>query len=263
MSSKFVVKLDKKDLKNIKKADRNLIPIAYDSDDRKLVYYCNNATINTKDGGVIHCSKNISSKNGFFPWYNGDAVIYVSARRGAGKSTFCSNYLQVYNFVTGDRVFLISRLADDTSIKLPKEGMRIPISKLRDITLEDLSDSLLVFDDIEDAKMEKNDRLYLYNFIIDAIENSRHFNISILITSHMISNYSKTRPFLYESNAIVVFPKYSNASQIAKALSSYYSFNKKQIEKVFNSDSRWVTIHTVGVKAIISQNEIYTYSYEI
>jgi hypothetical protein len=197
------------------------------------------------------------------PWFTGDSVIYVSARRGAGKSTFCSKYMKVYSLVTNGRVFLISRLANDPSIKLQKNGMRIPIKNLDGITLEDLSDSLLVFDDIEDAKLSKNEKNRLYSFIIDAIENSRHFNISIMITSHMISNYAKTRPFLYESNAIVVFPKFSNASQISRALQTYYSFNKSQIEKVFNSESRWVMIYTVGCKVVISEHDIYCYSYQL
>lgn len=227
------------------------IPIAIDTDDGQLIYYSENTEINK-----------LYSKKGFEPYHYGDSVVYVSARRGAGKSTFCNTYIHNYVKATDGRVFLISRLEEDESIKLPERGLRIPINELVSLDMSDLKDSLMVFDDINDAKLTKQQSNFLNKFIIDVIENSRHFNISVIITSHMMANYKQTRPFLYESSAVVVYPQFSNLSQIEKVMKNYYSMSDAQIQNIFNSSSRWVFINTITPKYVMTKNEIYTYKYQ-
>ena len=232
------------------KIDKSL-PIAIDKDDDQLIYY-NNTTGTEK----------VISKKGFEPFYYGDAVVYVSGRRGAGKSTFCNIYIHNYVKATDGRVFLISRLKEDESIKLPERGMRIPINEISQITMDDLKDSLIVFDDINDANLNKYETAILNKFIIDVIENSRHYNLSVIITSHMMANFKQTRPFLYESSAVVIYPQWSNLAQIEKVMRSYYSMSTTQIKDIFNSPSRWVYVNTITPKYIMTQHEIYTYKYQ-
>ena len=227
------------------------IPIAIDKDDNQLIYYKENNEISK-----------LISKKGFEPYHYGDSVLYVSARRGAGKSTFCNMYIHNYTKATDGRVFLVSRLEDDPSIKLPERGLRIPISEVIFLEMADLHDSLIVFDDINDAKLTKKQVQMLTNFITDVIENSRHFNISVIITSHMMTNYKATRPFLYESSAIVIYPQFSNLAQIEKVMKNYYSMTDQQIAEIFKSKSRWVMVNTINPKYVLSHHEIYTYSYQ-
>lgn len=234
-----------------KKRLRKSIPICIDKDDGEIVYYTESKN-----------TDRMESKKGFEPYHYGDSVIYVSARRGAGKSTFCNMYIHNYVKATDGRVFLISRLRSDPSIKLPERGMRIPIKDLYLVEMRDMKDSLVVFDDISDAKLTKKEATYLNMFIIDIIENSRHFNVSVIITSHMMADYQKTRPYLYESSAVVIYPQFSNLSQIEKVMKNYYSLSDRQIDEIFNCVSRWVYISTIAPKYVLSQNEVYTYKYE-
>jgi hypothetical protein len=234
-----------------KTKNKKSIPIALDSDDNKLVYYNSNQT----------GSKKMVSKNGYTPYHHGDAVLYVSARRGAGKSTFASMYIKSYVEATDGKVFIISRLDDDPSIQLPHRGMRIPIGELSTITMEDLKNSLVVFDDINDSKFTKSDIITLNAFITDIIENSRHFGISAILTSHMITDYRKTRLILNECSALVVFPQYSNRYQIDRALKTYFSLSKEQRDEVFNSESRWVFMNSITPKFILTEHEVYPYRY--
>ena len=230
-----------------------LTPIALDTADNKYIFYDEDGT---KGKNII------KTHDHFIPIPAPDNVVYISGRRGAGKSTFCSMYMNMYYEHTGNRVFLISKHESDPSIEMPKRAIRIPIADVVGVSLDELSNSLIVFDDITDASLSTKESAELYKYIVDAIENSRHNNISILITSHMMADYKKTRPFLYESSALVFFPKNSNTSQIDKVLRGYYSMNSSQIQTLLSLKSRWVYVSTTGPKYVIADNIMYTYAYE-
>lgn len=226
------------------------VPVALDDEDNHVVYY-HHGKYNPEP---------FESVKGFTPWHHGDKVCYICARRGAGKSTFCNIYMENYVEATDGRVFFISRFEDDPSIKLPERSMRLSVGDLPQVPLEELTNSLLVFDDIHSSQYTRQESNYIQSFILDAIQNSRHFNISILITSHMISNYAKTRDILNEMSSLVVFPAYSNAYQIERALKTYVGLNKEQIDDIMSiSDSRWVMIQTISPKFVLTQHKIYPY----
>lgn len=227
-------------------------PIAIDEDSRQYIYYDESG----KQGNDL-----IYSNKSFFPLPLGDNVIYVSGRRGAGKSTFCSDYMRYYADITKNKVFLISKHADDESIKMPNRSIRIPIDELMNLQMSELSNSLMVFDDINDATLTAKETSELYKYLVDCIENSRHNNISIVITSHMMADYKKTRPYLYESNAIVFFPNHSNIAQVEKVLRGYYSLSSSQITDLLNLKSRWIYLSTTGKKYVIAGDVMFTYQY--
>jgi len=234
--------------KKLKNDDKSY-PIAYDDGDKKLVYY------NT-DKGEPH----LKAVGNFRPWFWGDAVIYVCGRRGSGKSTYCNEYIKSYVSATDGKVFFVSRFQDDPSITLPERSMRLDITDLECVELEELSNSLIVFDDIHNSSYSRQEVNYLQKFILDVIQNSRHFDLSCLITSHMISNYQKTRDILSELSALVIFPQYSTGYQIERALRVYIGLSKKQIHDIFElSGSRWVHIQVIGQKFILTQKEVKGY----
>jgi energy-coupling factor transporter ATP-binding protein EcfA2 len=227
----------------------NAKPVAFDTGDEQLVFY-------SKSYG----NKQLDAVKEFNPWWFGDALVYVCGRRGSGKSTYCNQYIKSYTEATDGKVFFVSRFEDDPSIDLPERSMRIPISSLGDFPISDLQDSLIVFDDIHNAGLSPAEQKYLQSYILDVMENSRHFNLSCLITSHMVTNYSKTRAILNECSALVVFPSYSNNYQIERALKLYFGLSKIQIAKIMAiENSRWVQVQTIQPKFILTQKEIYTY----
>lgn len=225
-------------------------PLAYDTGDNEIVYWTD------KDG-----VESYDAVGEFEPQYFGDAVVYVVGRRGSGKSTYCSAYLNSYYLQTMNKVFYVSRFQTDPSVELPERGLNIGIDDLPELTIEDLSNSLIVFDDIHSASLSKKEADYLHKFIIDTIENSRHFGISCLVTSHLATNYSKTRPILNEASSVVVYPEFSNAYQIIRMLSTYFDFSKPQIDHLFElgKKSRWVQVQTTNPKFILTSERIEIY----
>lgn len=231
------------------KKNKSDYPIAYDDGDNKLVYY------DPKRG-----EPHLTATGLFRPWYWGDACIYICGRRGSGKSTYCNEYIKSYVTATDGKVFFVSRFQDDPSITLPERSMRLDILDLVNLELQDLSNSLIVFDDIHSSSYSRQEILFLQKFILDVIQNSRHFNLSCLITSHMISNYQKTRDILAELSALVIFPQHSTGYQIERALRVYLGLNKQQIKSIFSlENTRWVHIQVIGPKFILTQKEVFGY----
>ena len=210
---------------------------------------------------VKHTLSSLVSKKGFEPFHpaNGDRVYFIAAARGSGKSTWCNTYIKNYVESTDGRVFFISRFESDPSIQLPERGMRISIPDLMTLNLSDLHDSLLVFDDINDSHFSTKERAFLQNYIIDCIENSRHYNTSCLISSHQVSNYSRTRHILAEMSGLVVFPQHSTAFQVERGLRYYLGLSKQQTAEIMENPDRWVLVQSRKPKYVMSQHRLYEY----
>ena len=224
-------------------------PLAFDTGDQKIVYWS------------AQGQSKMEAIGEFIPQYFGDSAIYVVGRRGSGKSTYCSDYINSYYEQTCNRVFYVSRFTTDPSVSLPPRSLMLDIQQLQDVTLEDLRKSLIVFDDIHSAQLTPKESTYLQKFILDVIENSRHLDCSCIITSHMATNYSKTRPILNECSAVVFFPEYSNPQQVQHMLKYYQAMTPAQVEHLFSlgKDSRWVQLQTINPKFILTQKHIETY----
>ena len=225
-------------------------PIAFDTGDEQLVFY-------KKEGNGPN---RIKAKGSFEPWVWGDSLIFVAGKRGSGKSTFANLYIKSYTEATDGKVFLISRFEKDPSIKLPERSLHIPIEDIKSVEIDDLSNSLVVFDDIANAQLTAQQIRQLYAFLHDVIQNSRHYNTKVLITSHQVCDYSRTREVLNECSAVVVYPQHANRYQIERALKIYFGMNKEQVDEIMNiEDSRWVYVNTVEPKFVMTQKEIWTY----
>ena len=232
------------------------IPIAFDTDEKlpdsqKLIFF---------HSEMENSNEHIIAKDQFQPWFWGDTISYICAKRGAGKSTYCNEYITSYVKATDGRVFLVSRFESDPSLQLPERGLQLSIDELMGLEMSDLENSLIVFDDIHNVNYSKKETSFLESFILDLIENSRHFSLSALITSHLITKYAKTRAILNECSSLVIFPQYSNKHQIDYALKQYFGFDNQQIKQIYQlKQSRWVQIQTTIPKFILTQHEIFIY----
>jgi hypothetical protein len=236
----------------LSKKHKSNAPIAYDDGDHKLVYYLDNK----KGDGVEH----MVAKGKFIPWFYKDTVMYISGRRGSGKSTYCNDYMQAFSQTSDGPIYYITRFEYDPSVDLPDRGRWVNVKDIDQFRIDDLKGSLLVFDDINDAYLTKKQETAIAKLIQDVLENSRHFNISTLITSHMISNYKATRIILNECSGLVVYPEFSNQHQIKYALDKYFGLSKGQINQIYDlKGSRWVQIESVYPKYILTQHECYIY----
>ena len=136
-------------------------------------------------------------------------------------------------FYKNQPLFFFSPVEEDASLEglpLVRADMEA-VQDLADLTLDDLKDSFVIFDDCE--TIANKTLLKVLNNLRDIIlERGRHTDTKLVITSHLISNYKDTRRVLNEATAIVLYPKSAGKTNIRRYLTNYMGFSKDQIEKI-------------------------------
>ena len=252
-------KMKKSDLLKLRKAvqDKNE-PIEKDlkelyHDARDAIKKAIRNEIKIKDGKLIPLpNKKIVEK------------IYVSAPSGAGKSTWCGNWLNEYKkMFKDDEMYVFSTIGSDKVLDI-HEPIRIKLdeSLLTDpINPEEIMNSCCVFDDVEtitNPKIREN----ICGLRDWLLEQGRHFDIRMLMTSHLLMNYKSTRRTLNESTAVCFFPKCGSTYHIKRFLKTYAGLEKQQIKRILNLPSRWVCLYKTYPMYILYEKGVYLLSNE-
>jgi hypothetical protein len=210
-------------------------------------------------------SKSFKLKTGSFipiPDITKERVIYyVFAPSGSGKTYFTAMVLKQWLKLNQDKeVYIFSKLADDRVLDdLGERIKRIDISTLADepVDVTDIPEgSMVVFDDVDCIEDKKT------NDAILKLENSiyqvgRHYKISVIKTSHLGSDYKRTRVVLTESSYIVVYPSSGSFQQIKYVLSHYVGFSTEDVKRIKNLKSRWVVTSKHYPIYCLSENECF------
>jgi UDP-glucose 4-epimerase len=85
------------------------------------------------------------------------------------------------------------------------------------------------------------------------LEIGRHFNISVIFTSHCATMGNDTKRILNECHSITIFPKNLGGKTSKYLLDQYLGMDKEQIKKLKKVNSRWVTILKTYPQCIISE----------
>jgi adenylate kinase family enzyme len=186
-------------------------------------------------------------------------ILYITGASGSGKSTYTARYTKLYKQIfKNNPVFVFSALKDDESLDVIKPK-RIKISKetlLDDpILIEDLKDSLCIFDDI-DVISDKDLKNEVYNILNQILETGRHFKISCIITNHLPSNGTYTRRILNECHSVTYFPHSGNNGKIKKFLLDQIGLDKQDFINNKKAKSRWATIFKNYPMVNMTQKEI-------
>lgn len=207
--------------------------------------------------------KEVNLKDGvLIPLPNREIVekIYISAPSGAGKSTWAGSYMNEYKKIfKDDDIYLFSSIKKDKVLD-KHEPIRITLDEelIQDmIDPSEIPNTLAVFDDVDTIQ---NARLKnaVCSFRDWLLEQGRHFDIRMLMTSHLLSNYKHTRRILNEATAVVVFPKSGSGTyHIKRFLQMYCGFDKAQIKKFINLPSRWVAIYRSYPQYVIYEKGAY------
>ncbi len=174
--------------------------------------------------------------------------IYISAPSGAGKSYYAGMWLQEYKKMKPFKknpIVLISSIDEDESLDRHKP-IRIPLTMefIEDpIQPEDLQDSVVVFDDIDTMRdpLIRNAVADLRNYLL---EQGRHFNVRMLMTSHLLTNFKYSRIILNEATCVVLFPHGRSKYHMDRYLKVYVGLSREEISRVLNVPSRWVAVYT-------------------
>ena len=212
----------------------------------------------------------ISMDSKFCPVPNTTAerdILYITGCSGSGKSTFTRMYLEQYKKKYKNReIYMFSSLKEDKSLdSIKPKRFKIDDSLYLDpIKIEDLKESIIVFDDI-DVLSDKRIKEAVYDILNQALEIGRHFSVSIICTNHLPTNGIYTRRILNEASLIVYFPA-SAGGKVKYLLIEYLDIDKKQIRYWKQCHTRWVLIgknykqyyiteHELGLLNIDSDNE--------
>jgi len=186
-------------------------------------------------------------------------ILSTGAASGSGKSTQLLNIALRYHFLFPKRpIVLVSRLNEDETLDKAKFIKRINIDSLLEKQFE-LNEfpigGLVIVDDVEG--LDKQREAAVQNMVDIILTQGRHQNVSLLHSSHLLTNGHKTRLLLNESHAYLIFPQATSFMQINYLLSKYAGLDTKQIKEIRDIPSRWVLVTRRYPTCIISDKMAY------
>ena len=192
----------------------------------------------------------------------GRDVIMVGGKSGSGKSHIARNFAIRYHALHPDNpIFFISYLDEDPTIdQISKVMKRIkPESLLEsDPTVHDFASSLTIVDDVEGYERSNKEVHNKIQSVIDMIATmGRHNSSSIVVASHLLTDYKRTRLFLGEANHFVVFAHGASQNQLYNLLCRYAGLDKVDVDAIRNLRSRWVCVRTIFPLTVIHENGVY------
>ena len=183
--------------------------------------------------------------------------VYIAGKSGVGKSSIASMYCREYReMFPNRRIILISTHSDEDAYKM-FDVDKIPLDDdfmESPPQLEDLSDSLVIFDDTDNLTSKKLQES-VKNVNSNLISNGRKYNIHVITMSHQVMDYSRTRHLLNEANRVVLFLG-TGAYHTKRYLKEYAGLDKDQIKKVLGLKSRWVCLGLTVPNYIVAQGEV-------
>ena len=191
----------------------------------------------------------------------GRDVIMVGGKSGSGKSYIAKNFIKRYKNLWPQReVRLVSYLQEDVTIDEAKGVDRIdPETWVDDPPeLDYFGESLLVLDDIEGFERSKKEVFQAIQRVVDMVATTgRHASASILNSSHLLTDYKRTRLWLGESNQFCVFPNGASLKQLNNLLGSYAGADSREIKKMRGLPSRWVCLRTSYPPVVVFETGAY------
>jgi hypothetical protein len=173
-------------------------------------------------------------------------IYYIAGASGSGKSYIAKHLSEQYQkLFKGRPVYLISKLKEDETLDgMTDPPLRLNIEKLTETPMKDLEplrESLVIFDDYD--TLTGKEAKAVQQLIDDICIMGRHTVTSILILSHHLSNFKKTRLCLTEATHFVVYPQSTGAHALNYFLKTYVGMGPKEVQAIKNTGSRWLCIH--------------------
>lgn len=172
-------------------------------------------------------------------------VLYITGQAGSGKSYYCMMYIKEYQkLFPNNKVYIFSSLKSDDTIDQVKNLQRVKLDEKfynTPFTTESFRDCLIVFDDHETIKNPLL-REKIKNILDLILENGRHENTFVIVTSHVATNRERTKLILAEAHSITLFLATIGENTLDYVLRGYFGLSKEQIEKIVGLGSRWITV---------------------
>jgi Cdc6-like AAA superfamily ATPase len=196
------------------------------------------------------------------PGYGGERdCLYICGASGSGKSTFASKFIKDYikqkkKKKEEPNIYLFSAKNEDEALDDLVQRVDINDDLIENpITIEETSNCLLVYDDIDVINNKK-----LKEAVWDSLNNSlqigRSYNVSVIITNHLPTMGKQTGIVLFEYHSVTFFPNDLNR-KLRYMLESYCGLSQQDIDKLKKIRSRSITIFRHYPKVVMSEKLIF------
>jgi hypothetical protein len=188
-------------------------------------------------------------------------IFYIAGKSGSGKSYISAQIIENYHKLNPDRpLYLISKLEEDDTIDKVKAPLkRIPVEKfIETFNINAFNNCLIFFDDYDTLpeKISKSIQEIIKDIaIMGRKHNETQGNITMLLATHYLTNYSKTRLILNEATHFIIYPQNTSHYQLKYLLQNYVGLDEKETKKL-KKLGRWVCFKVGYPQYMISQNEV-------
>ncbi len=168
-------------------------------------------------------------------------VWYVAGQSGSGKSFIARSLASYYKKLFPEReVYLISKLQQDDTLDALKFLKRINIQSLIDDypDLDEFKDCMLIADDWDTLTGDAFKTIH--KLIQDICIMGRHTNTTLLILSHYLTNYAKTRLILTEATHLVLYPQSTSYHAMRYLLKNQVGIDEDELKRHRKFGSRWM-----------------------
>ena len=218
----------------------------------------------------------LPSDSTYFPIPNPDpnvrSVVYCAGMSGSGKSYFAKNYAENYIKLFPSRsIYLVSQLEhDETLDNLKVNGKVCPPKRLdyksfvkNPPTMEEFEDPCLIIFDDYDCIADPYGKAVQQMIDMIAIQG-RHSGegkgngqgTSMLVLSHFLSNYRKTRLILGEAQSMVLYPYSTSYKALQYVCQHHCGLSKEEVQGL-KKLGRWVLIKKTYPSYLISAHTAY------
>jgi hypothetical protein len=188
-------------------------------------------------------------------------VFYIAGKSGSGKSYISAQIIENYHKLNPERpLYLISKLEEDETIDKVKAPLkRIPVEKFVEVfNINAFNNCLIFFDDYDTLpdKLSKSIQEIIKDIaIMGRKHNEDQGNITMLLATHYLTNYSKTRLILNEATHFIIYPQNTSHYQLKYLLQNYVGLDEKETKRLKRL-GRWICFKVGYPQFMISQNEI-------
>lgn len=180
--------------------------------------------------------------------------VYVAGASGLGKSCWAAMYMREFSVMHPDsRIILITTHEQERAYSFVPHIELMANAELvaEPPTVEELANSLVVFDDCDNIS-DKKIRDGVRRINDDLISNGRKYGIYVLTLQHQLMNYKETRGLLNEAQRIVIFLS-STIYHTKRYLKQYVGLDGDQIKKITGLHSRWIMLNLLPPMYVVHQ----------
>lgn len=185
-------------------------------------------------------------------------ILFIAGSSGCGKTYEACKYIQRLSKIFPDRQVTIFTQSDDHDLyshfKLDPEIVPIDEALVEEpVCQEELRDNIVLFDDVDSIR-NKEIRAEVFDLIERILKLGRKFNIQIVVTYHLLTNYRETRYILSEADYIIVFPNDGSRNQFKRLFETYIGIDSGELDVMKACRARSVVIHCKMPKFFIAGN---------